>query len=248
MWLQYRNLKLVEKSGRSDKDNEAILKGDYLDKNPKYEYREDEDGNILPPIEIPFEMPSRDEMMKYIFSDWQVGDILVIADSPLKYPKVQGDTLVEMTLYEAYKNGLYELKYNEVIYKDDILVLEQGQYVDEKGVLQTVPKIEGTRVEWNWETHEWEEKATMLEIVQAQYAEYEGMDTYSTVEEMKRIDPAMADEFVNMLIELRQIAYGLNGAIETQAIGYSTLPIPKPSKDLQEYLDMRKIIKIGKNN
>ncbi len=173
---------------------------------------------------------------------------MIASEIKYEYPIFDNETLREMTKYEKYKKGLYKLLENEVEYQGNILVLEQGQYVDERGVLQTVPKPEGTKIEWNWQTHEWEEKATMLEIVQAQYAEYEGMDTYSTVEEMKRIDPAMADEFVNMLIELRQIAYGLNGAIETQAIGYSTLPIPKPSKDLQEYLDMRKIIKIGKNN
>ena len=174
---------------------------------------------------------------------------MIASTEKYEYPcsDVSGE-LREMTKYEKYQKGLYELQFNEVIYKDDVLVLEQGQYIDEKGILKTVEKIEGTRVEWNWETHEWEEKATMLEIVQAQYAEYEGMDTVSTVREMEKLDKAMADEFINMLIELRQIAYSLNGTAETQSVGYSTLPIPKPSKTLQEYLDMRKVIKIGKNN
>ena len=225
MYLQYRNLKLIEISGRHDEDNEKILKGDYLNKSPK---------KLETGEEIPFEMPSKDEMMKYIFSDWQVGDILVIADSPLKYPKIQGDTLVEMTLYEAYKNGLYELKYNEAIYKNDILVLEQGQYIDEKEVLQTVPKIEGTRVEWNWETHEWEEKATMLEIVQAQYAEYEGMDTPSVIKEMEMQDPALATELINMLIELRGLIYTLS-AQESQPVGYAVINIPTPSEALKKF-------------
>ena len=174
---------------------------------------------------------------------------MIASTEKYEYPcsDVSGE-LREMTKYEKYQKGLYELQFNEVIYKDDVLVLEQGQYIDEKGILKTVEKIEGARVEWNWETHEWEEKATMLEIVQAQYAEYEGMDTVSTVREMEKLDKAMADEFINMLIELRQIAYSLNGTAETQSVGYSTLPIPKPSKTLQEYLDMRKVIKIGKNN
>lgn len=174
---------------------------------------------------------------------------MIASTEKYEYPclDVSGE-LREMTKYEKYQKELYELQFNEVIYKDDVLVLEAGQYIDEKGVLQTVSKPEGTRVEWNWETHEWEEKATMLEIVQAQYAEYEGMDTVSTVREMEKLDKAMADEFINMLIELRQIAYSLNGTAETQSVGYSTLPIPKPSKTLQEYLDMRKVIKIGKNN
>lgn len=155
--------------------------------------------------------------------------------------------LREKTKYEKYKDGEYELQENEVEFKDDILTLESGQYIKDSEII-TVPKPEGTKIEWNWELHEWEEKATMLEVIQAQYSEYEGMDTPSTIKEMEQQDPAMADEFVNMLIELRRMAYSLNGAIETQAVGYSALTIPKPSKTLQEYLDMRKIIKIGKNN
>lgn len=176
--------------------------------------------------------------------------VVVEQDYPFSFPTFdrEKNTIREMSLYERYKNNLYELQFNEVEHKGDILTLEAGQYVNEAGELVTVPKIEGTRVEWNWETHTWEEKATMLEIIQAQYAEYDGMDTYSTVEEMKRINPAMAEEFVNMLIELRQMAYSLEGTVETQAVGYTTLPIPKPSKSLEKYLEMRKIVKLGKNN
>lgn len=159
----------------------------------------------------------------------------------------ESSTIREMNKYEKFKAGLYELVYNEVEFKGDILTLEAGQYIKDNELV-TVPKIEGTRVEWNWETHTWEEKATMLEIIQAQYAEYDGMDTYSTVEEMKRINPAMAEEFVNMLIELRQMAYSLEGTVETQAVGYTALTIHKISKPLQKYLEMRKAIKLGKNN
>lgn len=145
-----------------------------------------------------------------------------------------------MSLYERYKNNLYELQFNEVEYKNDILRLEEGQYVNEAGELITVPKIEGTRVEWNWETHVWEEKATELEIIQAQYSEYKGMDTPSTIEEMKQQDPALATEFVNMLIELRQLAYSLNSNL--QSTGFSAIRIPQPSKALKEFLEKRKTI------
>lgn len=174
--------------------------------------------------------------------------VVIEQDYTFDYPTFKDNTIKEMTIYERYQNGLYALSEREKEYQGDIITLEEGQYIDEKGVLQTVPKIEGTRVEWNWETHEWEEKATMLEIIRAQYAEYDGMDTYSTVEEMRRIDPAMADEFVNMLIELRQMAYGLDGNVEIQAAGYTALTIHKISKPLQKYLEMRKAIKLGKNN
>ena len=91
MFFQYRDLKLIQTSGRPDEDNEAILRGDFLDKSPTYEYPENYDpsidGEFGRPIEIPFEIPTRDEMLKqFIFPDWQQGDILVIADSPLKHP------------------------------------------------------------------------------------------------------------------------------------------------------------------
>ena len=121
-------------------------------------------------------------------------------------------------------------------------MLEAGQYIDEKGVLQTVPKIEGVKVEWNWETHEWEEKATNLEIVQAQYKDYEGMDTPSTLEEMKQQDPALATEYLNMMIELRGLIYTLS-ASETQAVGYAILPIPQPSEKLKEFKNRFKLTK-----
>lgn len=150
--------------------------------------------------------------------------------------------LREMTKYEKYKKELYELQFNEVIYKDDILVLEQGQYVDDLGVFQTVPKPEGIRIEWNWQTHEWEEKATNLEIVQAQYKDYEGMDTPSTLEEMKQQDPALATEYLNMMIELRGLIYTLS-ASETQAVGYAVLPIPQPSEKLKEFKNKFKLTK-----
>lgn len=173
-------------------------------------------------------------------------DTVTMTASEVKYeyPIIDTETLElrEMTKYEKFKAGKYELQQHEVIYKDDILVLEQGQYVDEKGVLQTVPKPEGTKVEWNWELHEWEEKATNLEIVQAQYKDYEGMDTPSTLEEMKQQDPALATEYLNMMIELRGLIYTLS-ASETQAVGYAVLPIPQPSLALKEFKNKFKLTK-----
>lgn len=148
----------------------------------------------------------------------------------------ESNTIREMSKYEKFKAGLYELAYNEVEYKGDILVLEAGQYVNETGELITVPKIEGTRVEWNWGTHTWEDKATNLEVVQSQYSEYEGMDTPSTIEEMKLQDPALASEYLNMMIELRGLIYTLS-ATETQAVGYAAIHIPAPSQALKEFKD-----------
>ncbi len=168
--------------------------------------------------------------------------IVIEQDYPFDYPTFKDNTIKEMTIYERYQNGLYALSEREKEYQGDIITLEEGQYIDEKGVLQTIPKIEGTRVEWNWETHEWEEKATNLEIVQAQYKDYEGMDTPSTLEEMKQQDPALATEYLNMMIELRGLIYTLS-ASETQAVGYAVLPIPQPSKALKEFKNKFKLTK-----
>lgn len=150
MYLQYRNLELIEKSGRPDEDNEAILRGDYLDKSTTYENQEDYDDideGFLQPIEIPFVMPSKDEMLKYIFSDWKVGDILVIANAPLQHPKLQGNTLVEMTREEICQGG-------------DLSILVAGE-VFEDSVIKTIPKPYGLRLEWEYPN--WVEKATKEE-------------------------------------------------------------------------------------
>ena len=173
--------------------------------------------------------------------------VVIEQDYPFDYPTFKNETIKEMTIYERYQNGLYALSEREKEYQGDIITLEPGQYIDEKGILQTVPKIEGVRVEWNWELHEWEEKATNLEIVQAQYRDYEGMDTPSTIEEMKQQDPAMAEEFLNMMIELRSLIYTLSTDVQTlaedRAVGFATLPIPQPSEKLKEFKNRFKLTK-----
>lgn len=163
--------------------------------------------------------------------------IVVEQDYPFNYPTFdrEKNTIREMSLYERYKNSLYELQFNEVIYKDDVLTLEAGQYIKDNELV-TVPKIEGVRVEWDWNTHTWEDKASNLEIVQSQYSEYEGMDTPSTLEEMRLQDPALATEYLNMMIELRGLIYTLS-ASEAQSVGYAAIQLPTPSQALKEFKD-----------
>ena len=151
------------------------------------------------------------------------------------------NSLREMSKYEKFKAGLYELSYNEVEFKGDILVLEAGQYIKDNELV-TVQKLEGVRVEWNWDTHEWEDKATNLEVVQAQYRDYEGMDTPSTVEEMRQQDPAMATEFIAMMIELRELMYTLSIS-DTQVAGYTAIQIHSPSVPLRKFKEKFNLIK-----
>lgn len=147
MYLHYRNLKLIQISGRPDEHNDAILRGDFLDKSPTYEYPEDYDPSIDDefgrPVEEPFVMPTKDEMLKqFIFPDWQQGDILVIADQPLKYPKKQGDTLVEMTREEVCESG-------------DLSVLVEGE-VYQSGTIKTI-SIPDNLFSPKWEYPNWVE-------------------------------------------------------------------------------------------
>ena len=75
---------------------------------------------------------------------------------------------------------------------------------------------------------------TEYEIIKMQYDEYEGMDTPSTIEEMKLQDPALATEYLNMMIELRGLMYTLSVS-GTQSVGYATIHIPAPSQALKEF-------------
>ena len=170
------------------------------------------------------------------YPEWQAS--YYATQEKYEHPIVDQETnsLREMSKYEKFKAGLYELAYNEVEYKNDILTLEAGQYVNEAGELVTVPKIEGVRVEWDWINHIWEDKASNLEIVQSQYSEYEGMDTPSTLEEMRLQDPSLATEYLNMMIELRGLIYTLSVS-GTQSIGYAAIQLPVPSEKLKQFKD-----------
>lgn len=121
MYIQYRDLKLIQISGRPDQDNKDILDGKY-------------DNS-----EIPL---SYEERMAKIFSNWQEGDILVIADSPLKYPKLSGDTLVEMTRDEVCESG-------------DLSVLVEGE-VYQSGTIKTI-SIPDNLFSPKWEYPNWVE-------------------------------------------------------------------------------------------
>ena len=153
----------------------------------------------------------------------------------------ESNSLREMTKYEKFKAGLYELAYNEVEYKNDILTLEAGQYIKDNELV-TVPKLEGVRVEWDWVNHIWEDKATNLEVVEAQYKEYEVMNDPLTLKEMEMQDPNLLTEYYNMMLELRKLIYALKES-ETQPVGYTAIQLPTPSKALKEFKNKFDLIK-----
>ena len=173
------------------------------------------------------------ENPKACYPNWNTENMYA-TDTKFEYPIMDKNSIREMTKYERYKKGLYELLENEVEYQGDILVLKPGQYL-ENGEIKSKEKIEGLRVEWNWKTHIWEEKATDLEIIQAQYDEYAGMDTPSTLKEMQDQDPALATELIDMLIELRGMMYSLQSPVVGTAFYKARLSLPQPSKALKDF-------------
>lgn len=119
MFLQYRDLKLIQTDNRPNQDNEDILEGKY--------------DNSKTPL-------SYEERIAKIFSDWQEGDILVIADQPLKHPKKQGDSLIEMTREEVCGSG-------------DLSVLEIGEVYQDGKIIKKEPSDDLFKPKWeypNW--------------------------------------------------------------------------------------------------
>lgn len=158
-------------------------------------------------------------------------ETMIASSEKYEHPILDAQGLREMTKYEQFKNDLYELQENELEFEGDIKTLIPGEYL-ENGEIKKKEKPEGVKIEWNWTTHEWEEKATDLEIVEAQYNEYAGMDTPSVLKEMEMQEPTLATELINMLIELRGIMYMLQSEVATFG---TELMLPKPSEKLLNF-------------
>lgn len=211
MYLQYRNnrgtYELILANNRPDSDNEAILRGDYLDKTPTY----DDEGH-----EIPFEMPSREQLLKEcIFPDWQEGDILVVAPEPLKHPKWSDElqTLVEMTKEEICATG-------------DLTVLSDGEKFEDGHIVQVPnPSTHYLKYSWNRETFTWELITTKEELQQTrknlildyskkkeEIAILEAVEEFNTVDDVKTSKEELAkkkkeiDELTEIIKEMNKNA------------------------------------------
>lgn len=160
------------------------------------------------------------------------------------YITVEKDVIREATEYEKYKRAQRKLEENEVVLetKKEIVSLSDGQYVEADEVITVPCPEEYLKREWDKVTHTWKDLTTDLDRVEAQYSEYEGMDTPSTIQEMKLQDEALATEYLNMMIELRGLIYTLS-ASENQPVGYATIHIPKPSETLQKFKEKFNLIK-----
>lgn len=162
-------------------------------------------------------------------------------DIPFYISIDEGNIIREATEYEKYQRGQRKLSENEVIFKENIIILEPGQYIDEeKQELITVPCPPKYLVnDWDKENHIWIDLTTDYDRVQAQYREYEGMDTPSTIKEMGLQDPALSEEYVTMMIELRTLMYSLQEQKQvrarTIALVEKEIDIPHASKALETF-------------
>ena len=162
-------------------------------------------------------------------------------DIPFYISIDEGNIIREATEYEKYQRRQRKLSENEVIFKENIIILEPGQYIDEeKQELITVPCPPEYLVnDWDKENHIWIDLTTDYDRVQAQYREYEGMDTPSTIKEMELQDPALSEEYVTMMIELRTLMYSLQEQKQvrarTIALVEKEIDIPHASKALETF-------------
>ena len=162
-------------------------------------------------------------------------------DIPFYISIDEGNIIREATEYEKYQRGQRKLSENEVIFKENIIILEPGQYIDEeKQELITVPCPPKYLVnDWDKENHIWIDLTTDYDRVQAQYREYEGMDTLSTIKEMELQDPSLSEEYVTMMIELRTLMYSLQEQKQvrarTIALVEKEIDIPHASKALETF-------------
>lgn len=194
------------------------------------QYRKIENGNILELIEISAIIQEdldklvdkkkkeglelEEILSKFIFKDWKNGDILWINNCSVSRPILDDGKVREMTKLEICESG-------------DLSILEPGE-VYQDGKIIKKEKPDGVKIEWQYPN--WVETATQDEIdldaINKMYDEYKTMDFPSAVKEMELQDPAMSEEFLNMLIQLRGMASQITLGIRTMSL------LPQPSKEL----------------
>lgn len=150
------------------------------------------------------------------------------------YISIDDNVVRETTEYEKYSRGQRKLSENEVVLKEEIIALEDGQYLDEeKQEIITVPyPPEYLIKEWHRDTHTWEDLTTDLDRVQAQYRDYKSLDTPLSFIEME--EQGIKDEYVSMMKELQDLTVTLE-AQKDSGIRALTVDIVKPSEKLEAF-------------
>ena len=156
------------------------------------------------------------------------------------YITVEKDVVREATEYEKYQRNQRKLEEGEVVLeiKKEIVLLSDGQYVNESEEVITVPcPAEYLVKEWDKVKHTWIDLTTDLDIAKLQYSEYEPLDTPLNLARLEK--QGLKEEYVNMMNQLFEIIPQLS--ISSQ--GYTRIVIPKPSQQLINFKENLK--KIG---
>lgn len=149
------------------------------------------------------------------------------------YITVENGKVRESTKYEQYLRGQYKLQEREVAFKEEIIYLEEGWYIENNELIKVERPEDMVNPVFNEKTHIWEETATEPDIyiskLRKEYREYKEMDSPSILREMELTDTSIVDEYILMMIELRELIINYN-------IGISTISdIPTPSKALVDF-------------
>ena len=179
-----------------------------------------------------------DQPVKYPEKFFTEETYMVRGKSVPYYITVQNNVVREATEYEKYTRGQRKLSENEVVLKEEIVALEDGQYLDEeKQEIITVPcPPEYLKNSWDKENHIWEDLTTDYDRFEKTYREYNPLDTYSVVTEMRQQDEQLAIEFVQLLINLRKNMNNLRNGIQTLE------DVSQISDELQEFKNKYKFL------
>lgn len=107
-------------------------------------------------------------------------------------------------------------------------ILDVGEVYQDGKITYKAPPEDMLKPKWVYP--DWIEQTTEDEIslnqIQTMYNEYSSMDMPSVVKEMESQDPAIAEEFLTMLIELRTMASQISEGMGVLSV------LPEPSKEL----------------
>lgn len=155
-----------------------------------------------------------------------IGDAnYIVTDKLLCNPIIDPNT---KEVREATREELCEL--------GNLNILDVGEVYQGGKIIYKAPPEDMFKPKWEYPN--WIETATQDEIdsdaINKMYNEYKFMDTSSFVKEMELQDPALAEEFLTMLIQLRTMADTIQQGMRAMLV------LPKPSDELTAFKNKRK--------
>ena len=146
------------------------------------------------------------------------------------YVTVEDGEVRESTKYEQYLRGQYKLQEREVAFKEEVIYLEEGWYIESNELIKVERPDDMVKPVFNEKTHIWEEKATELEKAQSAYRNYMGLNDPNSVRKMT--SQSVIDDYWSYIDELEIY-------IELTASGIQPISAdaPKPSNQLKTFFE-----------